>query len=91
MLRRTFLALTGASAAVGRTGREAMSTPGGPPHDRARLSARNRDRSSVTAQRGMVCASQPLATLVGIESSRPAARAWTPPSPRTPPWGSWSP
>jgi gamma-glutamyltranspeptidase / glutathione hydrolase len=67
MLRRTFLALTGASAAVGGKGAETMLTLGKPPHDPVRLAARNRDRSAVIGQRGMVCASQPLATLIGVD------------------------
>jgi gamma-glutamyltranspeptidase/glutathione hydrolase len=67
MLRRTFLALTGASAVVGGKGAETMLGLGKPPHDSVRLAARNRDRSAVIGQRGMVCASQPLATLIGID------------------------
>jgi gamma-glutamyltranspeptidase / glutathione hydrolase len=38
-----------------------------PPYDPARLRFRNRDRSAVIAQRGMVCASQPLAALIGVD------------------------
>jgi gamma-glutamyltranspeptidase/glutathione hydrolase len=67
MLRRTFIALTGASAAAGFDGAEAAPTVGRPPSDPVRLAARNRDRSAVVAQRGMVCASQPLAALVGVD------------------------
>ena len=70
MQRRTFLGFAGAAAAAssGIVKVEAAAPPpGGPPLDRARLSERNRDRSSVAAQRGMVCASQPLATLIGID------------------------
>jgi len=77
MHRRTFLALTGTSAASGLAGAGAavgqgLASAGAaaelarPPRDPARLAARNRDRSAVVAQRGMVCASQPLAALVGI-------------------------
>jgi gamma-glutamyltranspeptidase/glutathione hydrolase len=67
MTRRTFLALTGASAAIGRGGAEAAVIPGKPPHDAARLESRNRDRSAVIGQRGLVCASQPLAALIGVD------------------------
>jgi gamma-glutamyltranspeptidase/glutathione hydrolase len=67
MLRRNFLALAGASAAAGYKCAEAAPEGGGPPRDPARLVARNRDRSAVVAQRGMVCASQPLAALVGVD------------------------
>ena len=67
MMRRSFLALTGVSAAVGWKGAEAAVQVGRPPSDPARLAARNRDRSAVIAQHGMVCASQPLAALVGID------------------------
>lgn len=35
--------------------------------DRRRLHARNGNRSTVVSQRGMVCTSQPLATVVGID------------------------
>ena len=68
MMRRTFLALTGASAVIGRAG--AAVIPGKPPHDAARLESRNRDRSAVIGQRGMVCASQPLAALIGVDMLR---------------------
>jgi gamma-glutamyltranspeptidase / glutathione hydrolase len=67
MRRRSFLALTGASAAVGLSNSEAAPMAGRPPRDPARLAARNRDRSAVIGQRGMVCASQPLATLIGVD------------------------
>jgi len=67
MMRRSFLALTGVSAAAGWKGAEAGVQVGRPPSDPARLAARNRDRSAVIAQHGMVCASQPLAALVGID------------------------
>ena len=67
MLRRAFLALTGASAASGLVNGEAAPEVGRPPRDPARLDARNRDRSAVIAQRGLVCASQPLAALIGVE------------------------
>ena len=67
MMRRSFLALTGVSAAAGLRSVEAAVQAGRPPRDPARLAARNRDRSAVIAQHGMVCASQPLAALVGID------------------------
>ena len=64
MMRRSFLALTGVSAAASLRGAEAAPQARRPPRDPARLAARNRDRSAVIAQHGMVCASQPLAALV---------------------------
>jgi gamma-glutamyltranspeptidase/glutathione hydrolase len=67
MRRRAFLALTGASAAVGLRSADAAMEVGRPPSDPARLVARNRDRSAVVAQGGMVCASQPLAALIGVD------------------------
>ena len=67
MMRRSFLALTGVSAAAGFRSVEAAVQVGRPPRDPARLAARNRDRSAVIAQHGMVCASQPLAAQVGID------------------------
>jgi len=67
MQRRNFLALAAASAAAGYKRAEAAPDGGRPPSDPARLVARNRDRSAVVAQRGMVCASQPLAALVGVD------------------------
>jgi gamma-glutamyltranspeptidase/glutathione hydrolase len=67
MRRRSFLALAGAAAGSPRLKAEAGTPPGRPPRDAARLVARNRDRSAVIAQRGMVCASQPLAALVGVD------------------------
>lgn len=38
-----------------------------PPLDRARLQHRNQNRSTVVSGRAMVCASQPLAAMVGID------------------------
>ena len=67
MQRRTFLALAGATAASGFVKVEAAPAGGGPPLDRTRMNERNRDRSPVVAQRGMVCASQPLATSIGVD------------------------
>jgi len=67
MRRRSFLALTGAAAGSGLVKAEGAVQAGRPPTDPARLVARNRDRSAVIAQRGMVCASQPLAALVGVD------------------------
>jgi gamma-glutamyltranspeptidase/glutathione hydrolase len=40
----------------------------GPPLARAHLAHRNRDRSTVVARNGMVCASQPLAAQVGLDA-----------------------
>jgi gamma-glutamyltranspeptidase/glutathione hydrolase len=55
---------------IGRRGAEAGVIPGKPPRDAARLESRNRDRSAVIGQRGMVCASQPLAALIGVDMLR---------------------
>jgi gamma-glutamyltranspeptidase/glutathione hydrolase len=72
MHRRQFITMAGSAAAAGgagayRSGAEAAVTVGRPPQDAARLALRNRDRSAVVASRGMVCASQPLAALVGVD------------------------
>ena len=37
------------------------------PLDPQKLSARNGDRSTVVSQRGMVCSSQPLASVAGLD------------------------
>ncbi len=42
----------------------------GPPLDLDRLRHRNRDRSTVVCQQGIVCSSQPLATQAGLEILR---------------------
>jgi gamma-glutamyltranspeptidase/glutathione hydrolase len=67
MRRRTFFSMAGAAAALPSREASALPVPGRAPSDGGRLSARNRDRSSVVARHGMVCTSQPLATLVGID------------------------
>jgi len=71
MHRRTFIGLAGATAASGFLGAQpvspAIARSGTPSFVRARLADRNRDRSTVIARQGMICASQPLATLIGID------------------------
>ena len=69
MRRRAFLGLAGAAAASGFADAAAEAPPaaGKAPIDLRRLENRNRDRSAVVAQRGMVCASQPLAAQIGVD------------------------
>ena len=78
MDRRQFLQLTaGTSAAAALAGQDARgesvaseSAPAGRPRpflDMRRLKARNRDRSTVVCQHGIVCASQPLAAMAGVD------------------------
>jgi gamma-glutamyltranspeptidase/glutathione hydrolase len=74
MERRTFLKLLGAlgsstllaSAPTVRRCHAAEETPAAP-LDRRLLASRNQNRSTVVCQHGMVCASQPLASIAGIE------------------------
>ncbi len=70
MKRRTFLGLTGAAAAAWaspRIGGAAEREEDGMRIDRKAMGQRNRNRSTVVCTHGMVCASQPLATQVGID------------------------
>ena len=73
MNRRHFLQLTaGTSAAMafmgpGARGKDTPADGQGPFLDLQRLNARNRDRSTVVCQHGIVCASQPLATMAGVD------------------------
>ena len=85
MNRRQFLKGAGASATlaagVATTGATMASSnekgkgPGGQPDkgpfiDGDRLRTRNSDRSTVVAQHGLVCTSQPLASLAGVDVLR---------------------
>jgi gamma-glutamyltranspeptidase/glutathione hydrolase len=73
MERRTFLKLLGAAGAgtlspcawpvLPCDAEEAVRLP----LDRKLLSARNQNRSTVVSQRGMVCTSQPLASMAGVD------------------------
>lgn len=73
MNRRQFFQTTAAGAVLmgiavrsaAPAGTEGKRTP--PFLDLERLEARNRDRSTVVCQRGMVCSSQPLATMAGVD------------------------
>lgn len=67
MQRRTFPRLAAAPAAPGMLGNQSVSADKQPLLDADRLEARNRDRSTVVAQHGMVCSSQPLATQIGVD------------------------
>jgi len=74
MNRRDFLASAGLATGVGVLGasRQAaaasVATEQEPPFlDLSQLEDRNRNRSTVVAQGGMCCSSQPLATMAGID------------------------
>ena len=73
MQRRSFLqlaGLSGASSLIASARLDAQSAAVSRPTpwiDRERLRARNQNRSTVVCQHGMVCASQPLAAMAGIE------------------------
>ena len=73
MNRRQFFQSTAAGAAIlSLATRRALSvedSPGRTPPflDLERLDARNRNRSTVVCQRGIVCSSQPLATMAGVD------------------------
>ena len=67
MSRREFLKTTGAATALAITGFSDESIAADSPIDLARLKTRNRDRSTVVAQHGIVCTAQPLATMAAID------------------------
>ncbi len=71
MKRRAFLGLTGWTAmGAGLSGDAPAGAQEGPADmeiDRARLEDRNQNRSTVVCRHGMVGASQPLATLAGVD------------------------
>ena len=75
MKRRSFLKLTGGACAPALLGWDLAWARGrdGSPEDRrlpldARLlESRNQNRSTVVAQNGIVCASQPLASMAGVD------------------------
>lgn len=71
MERRTFLQILGglgaSSLARGNSSWGASGERGNPPASRDLLAQRNQNRSTVISQHGMVCASQPLASMAGID------------------------
>ena len=71
MHRRSFLGLAGSFglASVLPSGAASASDEPSPEPflDRSRIEARNRDRSTVVCQNGLVCTSQPLASMAGID------------------------
>lgn len=68
MNRRRFLQLAGAGSLAGVSLHAGESKDQqGPFLDHGRLRARNSNRSTVVCQNGMVCASQPLAALAGVD------------------------
>ncbi|MBI2422240.1 MAG: gamma-glutamyltransferase [Candidatus Hydrogenedentes bacterium] len=72
MKRRDFFSVAGSGAAALLAAAYAGPAHGGgarpgPFLDLKRLADRNRDRSTVVCQHGMVCASQPLAAMAGID------------------------
>ncbi len=67
MSRRDFLRTTSAATFLAMTGMAGRTAGADSPIDLDRLKARNRDRSTVVAQHGMVCTAQPLATMAAID------------------------
>jgi gamma-glutamyltranspeptidase/glutathione hydrolase len=68
MDRRKFLkSAAAAPAAIAATQTTAFAAGTRPSLDRDRLRRRNSDRSTVVCQNGMVCTSQPLAAMAGID------------------------
>jgi len=75
MKRRSFLKITGsacasalmASPATPAGGRESRSGRREVPLERGMVESRNQNRSTVVSRGGMVCASQPLAAMAGVD------------------------
>ena len=68
MDRRRFLQIAGFGSLAHVSAQGGESQQGfGPFLDRGRLRARNNNRSTVVCQNGIVCASQPLAALAGVD------------------------
>lgn len=75
MKRRCFLQLAGGACLSGLWGRNALgagtvkrdAARRPVPLDRDRLQSRNQNRSTVVCRHGMVCTSQPLATIAGVD------------------------
>ena len=80
MKRRTFLQLTGGAAAAALyEGLPAWAAAEGEGQgmriNNAFIDNRNQNRSTVTCRHGIVCASQPLATLAGVDILRAGGTA----------------
>ena len=70
MNRRSFFQVSGATSAsvlLGSTKANAEAEAFQVPFDPAKLASRNHNRSTVVSQRGMVCSSQPLASVAGLD------------------------
>ena len=70
MNRRSFFHMSGATSAGVMLGSAASSAEAEAfqvPLDAAKLAARNHNRSTVACQRGIVCSSQPLASVAGLD------------------------
>jgi len=68
MDRRKFLkSAAAAPAAIAATQTTAFAAGTRPSLDHGQLRGRNEDRSTVVCQNGIVCASQPLAAMAGID------------------------
>ena len=73
MERRTFLRALGAgtatlvSAPFYRVSRGSEGLSGRPPQQAGLLASRNQNRSTVVCRNGMVCTSQPLASMAGVD------------------------
>jgi gamma-glutamyltranspeptidase/glutathione hydrolase len=67
MTRRQFLQASAVAVAGSQIAGAADSEKTRPFINRRDIAARNRNRSTVVSQNGMVCASQPLATMAGID------------------------
>ncbi len=65
--RRTFIKAAGLASSIPAMVATTNHADAKPPMDESRLQGRNAGRSTVVAQHGMVCTSQPLASLAGIE------------------------
>ena len=88
MDRRKFLKAAGAApAAIAVAPTAALAAGTRPFLDTQQLYRRNGNRSTVACQNGIVCASQPLATMVASMSSRRVEAASMQLSPPTLCWG----
>ena len=75
MKRRSFLKVIGGAGATALSGLKCSFGEGrssdtegeGVPVDEDRLRHRNRNRSTVVCQNGVVCTSQPLASMAGVD------------------------
>ncbi len=67
MERRAFLQLFGAGTALIAAPVHRVFSAGQPPLSTGLLGSRNQNRSTVVARHGMVCTSQPLASMAGVD------------------------